>query len=149
MLKVKNTEGETEEIHGEKLELRYTNGTLIDDLINEQKAFTWIAHLQEEKNFTVNFNASYNDQELTREMLDQLAGEAAALQADQEKKSVASGQAVRLLEEKTKLFGENLEALRKKMERNLGEIPNDASQARIQELAGEWEMIREAIRLRE
>ena len=36
VLKVKNTEGETEEIHGEKLELRYTNGTLIDDLINEQ-----------------------------------------------------------------------------------------------------------------
>lgn len=68
VLKVKNTEGETEEIHGEKLELRYTNGTLIDDLINEQKAFTWIAHLQEEKNFTVNFNASYNEQELTREI---------------------------------------------------------------------------------
>lgn len=72
---------------------------------------------------------SDENQNLTREMIDLLAGETASLQQEQEKKAGAAKSASEVLAEKADKLAEMLENLQKRMAKGMGDEPGEQAPA--------------------
>lgn len=77
---------------------------------------------------------SDENQDLTREMIDSLAGETAKLQQEQEKKAGAAKSASEVLAEKTDKLAEMLGNLQKRMAKNIVDVPGElAPESRLEQ----------------
>lgn len=81
---------------------------------------------------------SEENQDLTREMIDTLAGETAKLQQEQEEKAGAAKSASEVLAEKTDKLAEMLENLQKRMAKSVADVPGDfAPESRLEQVLGQ------------